>query len=180
MDIDLDLSLTIGLIVLAFVLLGGLIVYYNFRRQWFDHLFQERRVRQEQYRNIIYFLSQANQKMDEESHLQLIATLDSSILSASPHIVLQLIEFQKFLTSANLRVLKNSDYWLEEREQMAKKLMSDLRYDLYGPEPIVEESLSRWQPFTRVARKPSDPPFEVISFPPTGSKPFENQSQQQK
>ncbi len=180
MDIDLDLSITIGLIALAFVLLGGLIVYYNFRRQWFDHIFQERRARQGQYRELIYALSEANQKMDEESHLKLLATLDSSILIASPHIVLQLIDFQKFLSSANLKVLRNSHYWLDERENMTLNLMRNLRYDLYGNESIVDESLADWKPITRPAQKEEEPQFEVLTFPPTGSKPFENQSQQQK
>jgi len=177
---DFDLPIAVGIIVTAILLASGMSVYYLLRRQWFETFYQERRVRQEQYRNIIYFLSQANQKMDEESHLQLIATLDSSILVASPHIVLQLIDFQKFLTSANLRVLKNSDYWLDEREQMARHLLSSLRYDLYGSEPIVEEVIGQWQPMTRPARKPSDPPFEVITFQPAVYKPSDSQSQQQK
>jgi hypothetical protein len=160
---DLNLILIISLIILATILFGAFVVYFQLRRQWFDHQFEDRKIRQKNYRRLIHDLSEAAALGDDESHQRLMARLDSLIVIASPYAIEKLLEFQKFMRVSNVRVLHNSEIWLEQRDELSRDLVRTLREDIYGDEPVTTDRMALWRPLSRTIRKPGSR-FEIVPF----------------
>jgi hypothetical protein len=176
---DLTLILTFAFIILTITLFGAFMVYYQLRSQWFDHRFADLQVRQKHYRLLVQAISESAALGDEESHQKLLTRLDGLTVMASPHMIPKLLEFQKFMRSSNVRVLRNSEFWLEQRDEMSRNLILSLREDIYGYEPATTEYLAHWRPLSRTIRKPG-PRFEVIPFKRFFRKPANSEFRQQK
>jgi hypothetical protein len=115
-----------------------------------------------------------------ESYQKLAVQLDSLLIIASPVIISKLSEFQRFIRSGNIRVLKNSEFWLEQRDELSRDLIFSFREDIYGYEPEVVASLTQWKPLSRTIRKPGTRPLEVIPFKLVGSKQANSEFRRQK
>ncbi|HTA77197.1 MAG TPA: hypothetical protein VK791_08565 [bacterium] len=169
----------LGLIFLALLVFGFLMVYYQLRHQWFDHQFEDRKVRQKHYHLLIHNISEAAALGDDESHVRLMASLDSSLVVAAPYLVPRILEFQTFFRVSNVRVLRHSEVWLEQRDELARELIIALRQDIYGFETETFESMSQWRPLSRTPRKPGLGPLEVIPLKPFKYKTTEEDRRQQ-
>jgi hypothetical protein len=177
---SLELIAAIGIILIALAIFGALMVYYQLRHQWFAQQFEDRKIRQEHYRLLIRDISEAAHRMDDDSHQALLTMLDSTVMIASPRMVLKVIEFQKFMRASNIRVLRNSQYWLEQRDELSQDLIKGLRMDAFGYETEVQEGLSEWRPLARTVRKPGEKPFEVVPLKGFLSKWVDSDIEQQK
>jgi hypothetical protein len=177
--LTLEFIAALGLIFIVLVTFGFMMVYYQLRHQWFSHQFEDRKVRQKHYHLLIHNISEAAALGDDESHVRLMACLDSSLVVVSPYLVPRILEFQTFFRVSNVRVLRHSEVWLEQRDALAKELMIALRQDIYGFETETFESLSQWRPLSRTVRKPGLGPLEVIPLEPFHYKATEQERRQQ-
>jgi hypothetical protein len=176
---SLNVIAAIILIFLIAALFGAFMVYYQLRRQWLEQQFKDLQFRQKHYLRFIHDLSLDASIGDDEAHHKLLAHLDSLLIVAAPHLIPKILEFQKFMRVSNVWVLRNSEIWLEQRDEISRNLIQALRADIYGYEASTDQTLSEWKPLSRTIRKPG-PRFEVIPLKPFAAKLDDSEFRQQK